>query len=173
MNTGNITILATRRRMCRVWMLGCWHRVTLSGRLGRVFRNILRETEAEYIARIWGLSFLYFAVNILLTYLLYVLFVQNTFMFYIVILLLFVDAVACSLIYPHESVGIRTSIPQTANGTSIVRAPGVPSSVPPHTFSLGLRPRGLTLMLYREIIAVCSQIHTKHINTVCGQNVEL
>jgi len=28
-------------------------------------------------------------------------------------------------------------------------------------------------MLYREIIAVCSQIHTKHINTVCGQNVEL
>jgi len=28
-------------------------------------------------------------------------------------------------------------------------------------------------MLYREIIAVCSQIHTKHINTVCGKNVEL
>jgi hypothetical protein len=29
------------------------------------------------------------------------------------------------------------------------------------------------LMLYREIIAVCSQIQTKHINTLCGQNVEL
>ena len=29
------------------------------------------------------------------------------------------------------------------------------------------------LMLYREIIAVCSEIHTEHINTVCGQNVEL
>jgi len=28
-------------------------------------------------------------------------------------------------------------------------------------------------MLYREILAVCSEIHTKHINTVCGQNVEL
>ena len=28
-------------------------------------------------------------------------------------------------------------------------------------------------MLYREIIAVCSQIHTKHIHTLCGQNVEL
>jgi len=28
-------------------------------------------------------------------------------------------------------------------------------------------------MLYREIIAVCSEIHTKHINTPCGQNVEL
>ena len=24
-----------------------------------------------------------------------------------------------------------------------------------------------------EIIAVCSQIHTKHINTLCGQNAEL
>jgi hypothetical protein len=29
------------------------------------------------------------------------------------------------------------------------------------------------LMSYREIIAVCSQIHTKHINTLCGQNVGL
>ena len=28
-------------------------------------------------------------------------------------------------------------------------------------------------MLYREIIAVCSEIHTKHINTFRGQNVEL
>jgi len=28
-------------------------------------------------------------------------------------------------------------------------------------------------MLYREIIAVYSQIHTKHINTLCVQNVEL
>jgi len=28
-------------------------------------------------------------------------------------------------------------------------------------------------MLYREIMAVCSQIHTKHVNTLCGQNVEL
>jgi len=28
-------------------------------------------------------------------------------------------------------------------------------------------------MLYREIMAVCSQIHTKHINTLFGLNVEL
>ena len=28
-------------------------------------------------------------------------------------------------------------------------------------------------MLYRDIIAVCSEIHTKHINTLCGQNLEL
>jgi len=28
-------------------------------------------------------------------------------------------------------------------------------------------------MLYRKIIAVCSQNNTKHKNTLCGQNVEL
>jgi len=27
-------------------------------------------------------------------------------------------------------------------------------------------------MLYSEIIAVCSQIHTEHINTLCGQTVK-
>ena len=28
-------------------------------------------------------------------------------------------------------------------------------------------------MLYRETIAVCSEIYTKHINTLCEQKVEL
>ena len=28
-------------------------------------------------------------------------------------------------------------------------------------------------MLYKEVIAVCSQIHTKLTNTLCGQNVAL
>ena len=28
-------------------------------------------------------------------------------------------------------------------------------------------------MLYREIIAVCSQIHTKHLSTLCDQNVTI
>jgi len=28
-------------------------------------------------------------------------------------------------------------------------------------------------MLYREIITVCSEIHTKHINTLRRQNVEM
>jgi hypothetical protein len=28
-------------------------------------------------------------------------------------------------------------------------------------------------MLYKEIIAVCSLIHTEYINTLCGQNAEL
>ena len=28
-------------------------------------------------------------------------------------------------------------------------------------------------MLYKEILPICSEIHTKHINTLCGQNVEM
>jgi hypothetical protein len=27
-------------------------------------------------------------------------------------------------------------------------------------------------MLCREIVAVCSEMHTKHVSTLCGQNVE-
>jgi hypothetical protein len=27
-------------------------------------------------------------------------------------------------------------------------------------------------MLYREMIAVCSEVHTEHINALCEQNVE-
>jgi hypothetical protein len=34
-------------------------------------------------------------------------------------------------------------------------------------------PETSQLVLCREIIAVCSEIHTKHINTLCGQNGEL
>jgi len=32
--------------------------------------------------------------------------------------------------------------------------------------------KSIQLMLYREVIAVISQIHTKHINTLCRQNTE-
>jgi len=46
-------------------------------------------------------------------------------------------------------------------------------SVPCSKHSLYLVIKTSQLMLYREIIAVCSQIHTKHINTLCGENVEL
>jgi hypothetical protein len=28
------------------------------------------------------------------------------------------------------------------------------------------------LILYMEITSVCSETHTKHVNTLCGQNVE-
>jgi len=34
-----------------------------------------------------------------------------------------------------------------------------------------IRVQTSQLVLYREIIAVCSQIHTQHINTLCGQNL--
>jgi hypothetical protein len=36
----------------------------------------------------------------------------------------------------------------------------------PHSVTEGL-------MLYREINAVCSQTHTKHVYVLCGQNVEI
>jgi hypothetical protein len=28
-------------------------------------------------------------------------------------------------------------------------------------------------MLYREITVVCSEIHTKHVNTLCGQKADI
>jgi hypothetical protein len=37
--------------------------------------------------------------------------------------------------------------------------------------TLVIKPK--KLMLCSEVMAVCSEIHTKHINTLCGQNVEL
>jgi hypothetical protein len=39
--------------------------------------------------------------------------------------------------------------------------------------STGLFALCLSVYLYREMIAVCCEIHTKHINTLCGQKVEL
>jgi hypothetical protein len=67
----------------------------------------------------------------------------------------------------------RGSVAQTVNGglLCVVWAP---------RFSCHFvlrRPRGLIikisrLMLHREMIAVCSQINIKHVNTLCGQNVE-
>jgi hypothetical protein len=29
---------------------------------------------------------------------------------------------------------------------------------------------GITLLMFRETVAICSEIHTKHINTLSGQN---
>ena len=39
--------------------------------------------------------------------------------------------------------------------------------------SLRLGYKNESVNVVWEIIAVCSEIHTKHINTLCGQNVEL
>jgi hypothetical protein len=62
-------------------------------------------------------------------------FVQNTYIF--TLLYYFCcNIVARSLIYAHEILGFRISIPQTADGKSIVRAPGNLSSVSPHFFGL-------------------------------------
>jgi len=46
-------------------------------------------------------------------------------------------------------------------------------SVPRSKHTASIIKKTSQLMLYREIIAVCSEIHTKHINTQCGQKVEL
>ena len=42
-----------------------------------------------------------------------------------------------------------------------------------HNFAESVPELTSQLTLYREVIVVCSQIHIKHIHTVCGQNVEL
>jgi hypothetical protein len=74
--------------------------------------------------------------------------------------------VASSLIYSHEILGIWCPIPQTANGKSIVRAPGNPSSVPPPIFW------GLTT-LWAQYVSECifhgTQLMAMH-NTVMRSN---
>jgi len=40
-------------------------------------------------------------------------------------------------------------------------------------FLVGLLVKSNQLLLYREVIAVCSQIHTKRINPLCWRNLEL
>jgi len=54
-------------------------------------------------------------------------------------------------------------VPFWASGVHSGRAPTSTVHVYIHCF----------LSMYREIIAVCSKIHTKHINVLCGQNTEL
>ena len=38
---------------------------------------------------------------------------------------------------------------------------------------LNISCKNRSVNAYAEIVALCTQIHTKHINTLCGQNVEL
>ena len=67
---------------------------------------------------------------------------------------------------------IHTKYINTLCGQNVelyIKTQSVPRSK--HTASLFIKTS--QLMLFREIISVCSQIHTKHINTLCGQNVEL
>jgi hypothetical protein len=41
------------------------------------------------------------------------------------------------------------------------------------SYRLDYKNQSVIIILYSEMIAVCSQIHTKHINALCGQNVEM
>jgi len=40
------------------------------------------------------------------------------------------------------------------------------------TLFVSVIKKKIHLVLYRKIIADCSEMHTKHINTLCGQNAE-
>jgi len=46
-------------------------------------------------------------------------------------------------------------------------------SVPRSKHFLSRLKKTNQLMWYREIMAVCSEIHIRHINILCGHNVEL
>ena len=64
-----------------------------------------------------------------------------------------------------ESQGLPLDTSKIITGLCYVYIPFSYRAV--NTLRLGYKTS--QLMLYREIIAVCSQIHTKHINTLCGQ----
>ena len=67
--------------------------------------------------------------------------------------------------YPSEAL-VKELPCVMLNWSQFVKAQFVPHSK--HTVSV---IKTNQLMLYSEIIAVCSQIHIKHINTLFGQNV--
>ena len=50
-----------------------------------------------------------------------------------------------------------------------VKTQSVPRSKHTHSASF---IKTSQLMLYRENVAACSEIRTKHVNTLCGQNLE-
>ena len=64
-------------------------------------------------------------------------------------------------------------LPVQGRGESAVNLTGIEDRPSPYravnALRLGYKNQS---MLYREITAVCSDIHTKHINTLCGQNVD-
>ena len=64
--------------------------------------------------------------------------------------------------------GRANSVRAKTAGAVVMKIQSVPRSK--HAVSV---IKNSQLMLYREIIAVCSEINIKHINTLCGQNVEL
>jgi hypothetical protein len=71
----------------------------------------------------------------------------------------------------HENIAVQPCLAMKAefalefNKISLIR-----THTHTHTHSVSVIKTS-QLMLYSEIIAVCSQIQIKHINTLCGQNV--
>jgi hypothetical protein len=66
----------------------------------------------------------------------------------------------------RKSVQLKPSCPMRTDGQTDITK----SVVAFRNFAKA--PKMTQLMIYSKIIAVCSQIHTKQINTLCGQNVE-
>jgi len=73
-----------------------------------------------------------------------------------------------------------TSGHMVLSGVPREKSPVTPPGIDPGTSRLVMQclnhyatPGPNQLMLYRKIIAVCSEIHTKRINTLNGQNIEL
>jgi hypothetical protein len=75
-------------------------------------------------------------------------------------------------VYENLTDGLVADITSQSGGLSNGHSVHTVSTKCPHKVFDSLLENGLTtsqLMLYREIIAVCSQIHTKHINTVWAE----
>jgi len=70
--------------------------------------------------------------------------------------------------YPLGLSGLGHPTCSSATTDLVLRVTG--NQKPLHHGIMGIHCRAN--QWYREIIAVCSQIHTKHIDTLCGQNVE-
>jgi len=73
----------------------------------------------------------------------------------------------CPLFFWYNNVCMNMTDLQAKNTLSFIWI-----SSPYRAVNISSLIKANQLMLYREIIAVCSEIHTKHINTLCGQNVE-
>jgi Arc/MetJ family transcription regulator len=69
------------------------------------------------------------------------------------------------------AVGVTVELWSKLNVTCIVLDDQVRTAQ--ETLSLLVKKQTYQLMLYREVIAICSEIHTKHTNTLCGHNVQL
>ena len=85
----------------------------------------------------------------------------------------------CRRVYTLRQVVLYTALPYTCKYiTQLHGAASAPAKLYQDAFPTAQRIQSVSftktrqLMLYREIIAVCSEDNKKRINTLCGQNVE-